>query len=290
MHHIDRQSAQAAVGRELRALGWKLWGWTDDKSDPMTDYFEPDHWWGVATLEHGGELLISCVDVSGYTVKTRSGYTEEVREWRTVGPCPRCQGRGDDPEIPFTIGEARENPEEYHAAYSAVHCPGSVPLFKNTVSPLQFTSDGKAKCAACSGSGHEKTLDIFEGPKWPEFHRTPKGKTWHVERGGAVVTSGVGLSRANHSQEEARQLAERIHRAATVAQDVATGEGVCMRRNEERNGVEVRFPAKPPEAVRLQLKAAGFRWSRRGGCWYNKATPDAVEFAERLVDGISPTA
>jgi hypothetical protein len=32
--------------------------------------------------------------------------------------------------------------------------------------------------------------------------------------------------------------------------------------------VELRFAAKPSEAVREALKAAGFRWASSEGCWY----------------------
>jgi hypothetical protein len=50
--------------------------------------------------------------------------------------------------------------------------------------------------------------------------------------------------------------------------------------NEEKNGIEIRFPGIPPAGTRDRLKAAGWRWSRFNGCWYAKDTPGNRKFAE----------
>lgn len=54
--------------------------------------------------------------------------------------------------------------------------------------------------------------------------------------------------------------------------------------NEEKNGVEIRFPSKPAQAVIDAAKAAGFRWSRFGGCWWHKDTPAAREAAAAIAN------
>jgi hypothetical protein len=54
--------------------------------------------------------------------------------------------------------------------------------------------------------------------------------------------------------------------------------------NAERQGVEIRFPAKPPAAVLDRLKANGWRWSRFSACWYQRDTPEARAFAARLTE------
>ena len=63
-----------------------------------------------------------------------------------------------------------------------------------------------------------------------------------------------------------------------AAPPVATG-GVTLSINEARGMVELRFAAKPDEAVRAQLKAARFRWFGPAGCWYHKNTPANLAWA-----------
>jgi hypothetical protein len=46
------------------------------------------------------------------------------------------------------------------------------------------------------------------------------------------------------------------------------------------NGVTVRFPEKPPEAIRSMLKANGFRWGN--GCWYRRTIKGAADFLTAL--------
>ena len=53
--------------------------------------------------------------------------------------------------------------------------------------------------------------------------------------------------------------------------------------NEEKNGVEIRFPEKPPALVRAKLKAAGWRWHGRSQCWYTRRSPRSLAFAEELI-------
>jgi len=48
MHWTERRKAKAALGLALRARGWTLYGFHEDRSDPMTDYWAPASWDGVA--------------------------------------------------------------------------------------------------------------------------------------------------------------------------------------------------------------------------------------------------
>lgn len=62
----------------------------------------------------------------------------------------------------------------------------------------------------------------------------------------------------------------------------ADGGKATVRENEQHDGIEVRFPAKPDPAVLSTLKAAGWRWSRFSKCWYTRRTPQAMDFARQL--------
>lgn len=65
--------------------------------------------------------------------------------------------------------------------------------------------------------------------------------------------------------------------------------GVTVTMNPEKNGIEIRFPAKPSADVLADLKAHGWRWSRFSACWYNRDTPTARAYAEQLA-GTVPAA
>jgi len=61
-----------------------------------------------------------------------------------------------------------------------------------------------------------------------------------------------------------------------------TSTGVTVTLNAEKNGVEIRFPAKPTDAVRERLKANGWRWSRFSECWYHRDSPETRAFAQEV--------
>ena len=208
MHWTERRKAKANLGLALRARGWTLYGFHEDRSDPMTDYWAPASWDGVA--EKRGYVVV--VDVSaGSSLLKRSG-----------GRSTAKQPQGDD----------------------------------------------------CDHG--EVTLT------WPSFQACPIHRLWHVEKDGRILDSGVGLGPcADWDRERATAAVERIvnrieasiarnegQPAATTTDSRPTGDGVTIRRNLERQGIEVVFPDKPGEEVRAGLKRLGFRWSRRQGLWY----------------------
>lgn len=63
------------------------------------------------------------------------------------------------------------------------------------------------------------------------------------------------------------------------------GSAVSITENEEKDGIEVRFPEKPASDVLDRMKSNGWRWSRFGACWYAKRTERARVFAQQLVGG-----
>lgn len=61
--------------------------------------------------------------------------------------------------------------------------------------------------------------------------------------------------------------------------------GITVTQNEERDGVEIRFAAKPDSAVLERLKDAGWRWSRFSKCWYHKRDAASLQFAASIANG-----
>lgn len=84
--------------------------------------------------------------------------------------------------------------------------------------------------------------------------------------------------------------------SARKASDVAkTPKVSCtMALNEERNGVELTFSAKPSDKLREGLKSAGFRFHGKRQVWYAKQDANTLAIAKALsegsVDGAQPKA
>jgi len=56
-----------------------------------------------------------------------------------------------------------------------------------------------------------------------------------------------------------------------------------VRRNEERNGIEIVFKQKPDATVLNRLKANGFRWSNYAKLWWATFTDSNLQFATSLI-------
>lgn len=54
-------------------------------------------------------------------------------------------------------------------------------------------------------------------------------------------------------------------------------------KNEEKNGIELKFDGKPEAEVLTALKQNGFRWHRAKKIWYAKETPERIKLAESFI-------
>jgi len=57
---------------------------------------------------------------------------------------------------------------------------------------------------------------------------------------------------------------------------------IIISKNEEKNGVEIRFSQKPSSATLSLLKHNGWRWSSFNSLWYNRYSEENMEFAKGL--------
>ena len=279
MHWVDRSAAIRNIAHELADRGWKLYGYTPDRSEMQTDYYAPAHWDGIA--ERAGFVVV--VDIAaGYRVMLeRSGRGPSCTH-RENGPCTSCRGTGK---------ETRSFPEMH----------GVNILTGERVQTLPETKAGDP-CRGCKGTGEriESRGEYFDEP-WPKFQANPPRKLWHVERDGKVLASGIGLSACatyptrdpstgeRIECEAVRALVDRIEAAcrngngSERASDAAIDpETISVTLNKEKNGVEIRFPEKPAREVIDTLKRNGWRWSPRSVCWYAKQSAESIAFANSL--------
>jgi len=59
MHWVYEREARANLGKALRAAGATIYGWSEDQSDPMTDYHHPEDWDGIAVYQ-GYIIVVDC--------------------------------------------------------------------------------------------------------------------------------------------------------------------------------------------------------------------------------------
>jgi hypothetical protein len=286
MHWTERRRARVNLALGLQARGWTLFGFKEDRSDSMTDYYDPPSWDGIAEKAGADGPSVVVVDVkpTNETILKRSGGYEITK--RAPGDdCDHCQGSGKEPSG-WAYEEALAKPREFNLDRTRRQTPGAVPLMAHVVSPLYFGEAGEEKCVRCSGQGHTWKLEQVS-VDWPEFSPNPPAKLWHVEQGDRILDSGIGLGPcADWDREKAQAAVERIVnriedainalRSGTTTTDLtivgdvtpSTSSRLCLRRNTARHGIEVVFPAKPGADVRAGLKRLRFRWSRRQGLWY----------------------
>ncbi|MGD9101263.1 MAG: hypothetical protein PVF45_12355 [Anaerolineae bacterium] len=151
---------------------------------------------------------------------------------------------------------------------------------------------GVVVCVDVSGYTQEHYQGQDDG-RPSVHHATPKGKTWHVERDGHVVKTGVGLRGcAAWNKETAQgalwQLVSQIETAALLlpvtgdeAQHFASGEGYTV--EYDRDWTWLHFDAKPPEPIREALKRTfGARWSRKRRAWYIRRRVEADAVAQAI--------
>ena len=55
--------------------------------------------------------------------------------------------------------------------------------------------------------------------------------------------------------------------------------------NSEKNGIEIRFDARPDSEILDELKANGFRWSRKQKMWYAKQNDDRMMLVNSISEG-----
>lgn len=59
---------------------------------------------------------------------------------------------------------------------------------------------------------------------------------------------------------------------------------IVVKINQDFNGIEVFFPARPAQNVRDALKVHGWRWHGKKQCWYNKNTEENLSILRSITE------
>jgi len=325
MDHWTRNKGRARIGRALEDRGARLYGWKEDRSDSMTDYYDPERWDGVATVTGPGGTAVIGVCLRDHERRQLSANQPTERVHHDRGPCQACDGTGRHPSG-LTLDDWQKDPDGTETALGAdgVKMFNVVPAMTRAPSvkflPADKDPERHAACRECNGHARVSYWTTEPvGEPWPEIRHDYR-RGWHVELNGRKVASGVaslarcaesnypsGLDRPlaqgtlNLGERKAAEVADAIIAAARRAVDPPAPRDTARRLasgtvaafyNSDKDGIEIQFSEKPDDETRSSLKREGFRWSRRQGLWWARYTTDRAVFAELLtgneVDGAPP--
>jgi len=147
---------------------------------------------------------------------------------------------------------------------------------KYTSTTREFTESAILHAMATLATRYGHTGEAFTMEDWKQ------GRLWYVE-----LPKGAGYGDFQRGVREylhGRDGADLVPAPAPEpqAEPAALPQSCIWSPNEAKGGIEIRFPEPPLAEVRELLKAEGFRWSQRGGCWWAKATP-ATEATARQI-------
>lgn len=117
--------------------------------------------------------------------------------------------------------------------------------------------------------GKDRAADLAHSAKDPLWKEPFPG--YVLQNLGAQIRSVT--KRIEHLQEAGKQVSE---------EDEINGVRIVT--NAEDNRIQLFFDGKPTEEIRGELKAAGFRWSPRNGCWQRMISSNAKYQAEQIAE------
>ena len=162
----DYREVKVMIAHKLMAMeGWKVYGYKEDRSDSMTDYYDPANWDGVA--EKNGYIL--CVDVYG------AAEPQEIRKYNYSGfTYDRSIAEKIKKLEAMTVERGASEAEEASA--------------KLSIERLQK----KAEEATENANKY-----IVVGTVPGHMAHPPK-MNWHIEKDGIIIAKGNGILKFAH--------------------------------------------------------------------------------------------
>jgi len=165
-NYYDYREVKVMIAHKLMSMeGWKVYGYKEDRSDSMTDYYDPANWGGVA--EKNGYVL--CVGVYG------AAQPEEIRKYN-------YSGFTYDNSIAEKIKKLEAMTVE-HGASEAEEASA-----KMMIERLQKKAEEVAENA-------NKYIVIGT---IPGHMAHPPKMNWHIEKDGTIIAKGNGILKYAH--------------------------------------------------------------------------------------------
>lgn len=165
-NYYDYREVKVMIAHKLMAMeGWKVYGYKEDQSDSMTDYYDPDNWDGVA--EKNGYIL--CVDVYGATKP------QEIRKYNYSGfTYDHSIAEKIKKLEAMTVERGASEAEEASA--------------KSSIERLQKKAE-----EATENAGKYIVVGTIPG----HMAHPPK-MNWHIEKDGVIIAKGNGILKFAH--------------------------------------------------------------------------------------------
>lgn len=162
-NYYEFREAKVAIAMELMKRDWKVYGFKEDESDSMTDYWSPASWSGIAT-KNGFVVVVDCDSnyYSGRKIYTSSASNEEIVL---------------SAKIQATIKKLKEVRQDRGASAAEEETA------KKKIEALLQKSNKNKKSAV-------EVTDYY-----PEFQPNPPRMSWHVEKDGVIIAKGNGVAK-----------------------------------------------------------------------------------------------
>lgn len=159
--YYEYQDVKVLIAHRLFNMeGWKVYGYEADNSDPMTDYWDPAYWGGIAE-KNGYKLVVDC-----------SHEAKERRYMQTVKTDAQSQLSKETAE---KIAKLEQMTIERGAT------PAEAETAKKKIELLrQKTAEAEEKL---------ETVEVVE----PGHLANPQRCNWHIEKDGIIIEKGSGL-------------------------------------------------------------------------------------------------
>lgn len=159
--YYEYRDVKVMIAHKLMSMdGWKVYGYHADNSDPMTDYYDPAYWGGVA--EKNGYIL--CVDVYG------AAQPEEIRK-------SNYDAFTYDHSITEKIAKLEQMTVERGASES------EEATAKAAIKKLREKAEAEAE---------NRNKYVVTGII-PGHMANPPRMNWHIEKDGIYVAKGNGI-------------------------------------------------------------------------------------------------
>lgn len=120
------------------------------------------------------------------------------------------------------------------------------------------------------------------------FSETQIAKLFVPDFLGRVGFPDYALQNNNANIRRLKERLQTIERKRSNESTTNHLRGVRVHDNVEDNRLQLFFPDKPADAVRAELKAHGFRWSKYNGCWQAYRGNNANYYAKFIIEKYYP--
>lgn len=191
-----------------------------------------------------------------------------IRDWKIIGRenfDGREQNEYDLMDMLQSIDEAQPGKEQIGAWLKAYEVPTADLKIGDAVVFIDW--DGRLQSEKIVGFGKDRKVNGQDVKGRPYFDKFSKG----------------------YPEDNINNyiMTDTARKALETPTEPAKENPVEVFINEQFNGIEIKFKAKPTEEVRGALKEKGFRWHHKKAVWYAKRNPENETFAAEIAKAVT---